>query len=115
MEMVRHLPAIFYFTLENLRVLSIQPGRFLEGSLFVRSRYHPNFLSIGTLCVSTNSISVPAPSSIYEKCPAASPMSKLSPDLLALLSTVNEWPFSLQNSLRLSIPLISKQRWINPG
>ena len=55
-----------FFTLENFSVLTIQSGSDLFGSLFLRSRYNPSFFRIGTLCVSTNSISVPSGSSIYE-------------------------------------------------
>jgi membrane dipeptidase len=95
------------FTLEYLSVFNIQSGSALLGSLFLRLRYRPNFFRIGTLCVSTNSIRVPSGSSIYEKCPAASPISKLLPSWLSLLSTVNGKPFSLQNFFNSSIPRIS--------
>lgn len=73
----------------NLKACVINLGSGFVLSLLLRFILMPNFLIIGILCVSTNSISVPSGSSTYEKCPLASPISNLSP-----LSHTNGCPVS---------------------
>src|SRR5690606_15863772 len=63
---------------------NIDLGSGFSGSRLLRSRYQPSFFIMGILRVSTNSISVPSGSSMYVKCPAASPISNPDPP-----STVN--------------------------
>ena len=55
---------LFSFTLPKPRHFTIQSGKGFSGFLFLIFRYQPNFLMIGTLCVSTYSINEPSGSSL---------------------------------------------------